>query len=493
MENDKDYMSTMKLSTPSKWQQAYHRYRELDKEFAESRGREKLAILLHDAIQNTMTFNNTLHQYKNLPTAPQPSGDLIEELKYFSKLTLHSKSIIRYAGSIYEDVYHLAFDRLNVGWPGNVHPAPQRPLHQLHRGQRDYTWDVGPKIYRGLPGNENRQEILHEKAMDACRISQAIASELNCSFNDAMAITQHYSELLDVSTWLVDFSENPWVALFFASDGGRTGEIGIVWSIFPSEYSSYAVGPIGPIESVVPEGVQRIKNQNGVFLNSIHPSLFSQYVAPGRESCFKQYDGLIFEDELLGITRNNIYPPADPLIPQLKKIRNNTLDRSYDAYDQQYSVPPDLFSEPDDPHTYEKILIQWSKRWKKQRELDMRGEKIPFNYESAHIRTALFDLCRFHALLQSPDYINDIDIVGRSLSKLRSAMERLLNQALESEPLSVRAVVEHGYIRQAYPSDVLVLKRALNQIAPQNEPSGSSNEFPISLTGVRRGRFCAKR
>lgn len=486
MEYDKDYLITTQSPIPSKWQRAYRRYRELDREFAKNEDKKKLSILLHYAVmQAPKNFNITLHEYKKLRTAPQPSAAYIEELHYFSKLKLQSREIMKQSGSIYEDVYHLAFDRLDNGWPSYAHPAPQRPHLQLFRGQRDYTWGVGPKIYRGLPGNENRQETLHEKAMDACRVSRVIASELNCSFNDAMAITQHYSELLDVSTWLVDFSENPWVGLFFASDGGKTGEVGILWSIFPTEYAGYAVGPVGPIELVVPEEVQRIKNQSGVFINSIHPALFSQYVAPGRESCFKQYDGLIFEDESLGITRNNIYPPGDPLIPQLKKIRDITPDKSFDADYQQYNIPSSLFSEPDDPHIYEQILLQWTERWKKNSSAweGAVGNVRPINYESPHIQATLSDLCRFHALLQSKDYIDKINISSRSFMRLRNAMVRLFLQAEKSNFLSAREIIEHRYIGQAFfKPDIKPLREVLDRIAPQNEPGGSSNDFPTSPT-----------
>jgi hypothetical protein len=46
-----------------------------------------------------------------------------------------------------------------------------------------------------------------------------------------MAIAQHYFLELKTPTWLVDFSRDPWAALFFASGGGNTGDCGIVWSM----------------------------------------------------------------------------------------------------------------------------------------------------------------------------------------------------------------------------------------------------------------------
>jgi hypothetical protein len=139
-------------------------------------------------------------------------------------------------------------------------------------------------MYRGLPDGPGREPALRARAASACRIGHAIAERLELHFMDAMAVAQHYSaaDILGVPTWLVDLSRDLWVALFFASDGGETGDFGIVWDIMGKEYTRHGAGegnPIGSLQLVVPYGVPRIDNRAGVFVVAGLSQIFDQYVA----------------------------------------------------------------------------------------------------------------------------------------------------------------------------------------------------------------------
>ena len=145
---------------------------------------------------------------------------------------------------------------------GEVEPAETCP--RFYRGQRNERWEVGAKIYRGLPADDGRGPQLGARAAAASRTGRAVAAKLDMTPREAMAVVQHYSaaDILDTPTWLIDFSRDPWVGLFFATDGGVSGEIGIVWDISRSEFQAHTAGdgnPIGGLQLVVPPGVSRIE------------------------------------------------------------------------------------------------------------------------------------------------------------------------------------------------------------------------------------------
>ncbi|HEV8582283.1 MAG TPA: FRG domain-containing protein [Thermoanaerobaculia bacterium] len=448
------------------WQKAYLRFRELERQLTDEDARGwAFLTLLRAAAQGSHVFKRKLREYQAVrlgpnPGLPEPPAGLIDELQTLARL--RSSYDREETGFVFEDVYHLAFHNL-MWWRGYGRPIPPAAdCRRLYRGQRKDTWEVGAKIYRGLPEGPERQAALRVRAASACQIGHAIAERLGFSFEDAMAVAQHYSaaEILGVPTWLVDFSRDPWVGLFFASDGGETGDLGIVWDIMPTEYTRFSAGegnPIGPLQIVVPQGVLRIDNQAGVFVIAGLPQIFDQYVAFGWDTRFRQHTGLRFEDPVLGISADTIYPPEDPLRATLAEVRAAAVDCGCGPGTMPCAVSPAVFTDPFDPKTYEGLLTCWLEEFLGERAGDS---------EPAGLRAALADLAGFHARLHAPDYAGRLpNIVSRSLNRLRDAFEALCFQASRGEPLSLRGAVEKTYVNQMFGSgdQVAVLLEALNE------------------------------
>jgi hypothetical protein len=128
------------------------------------------------------------------------------------------------------------------------------------------------------------------------------------------------------------------VALFFASDDGRTGDVGAVDLISRAEWARFSgegTTALGALRVAKVTSVPRINHQKGFFLQAPHPDLFNELV--NFRCCFAQEDGVVFESPALApaIDRAWIYPEKDEV---LETIRATPQD---DAVD-----PPALAWEP---------------------------------------------------------------------------------------------------------------------------------------------------
>lgn len=460
--------SPVSRPAPSRWEIAYRRYREVERELTDGAFGWALSTLLHSAIEGRHAFKRRLAKYQavqrgpNEGNLPEPPAALLREMQTFADLRSSYDS--EPPAFVFEDIYHLAFHRLS-SWRRYGQPIPKaEDCARLYRGQVDDDWDVGPSIYRRLPDGPARHAELQRRAVTACRLGHAIAQKLGLSFADGMAIAQHYSasDVLGVPTWLVDFSRDPWVGLFFATDGGKTGDCGIVWDIMPTEFGSHSAGtgnPIGALQLVVPPGVPRIDHQAGVFIVAPHPELFAQYVAFGWDTRFRQFTDLVFEDPVLGINKDTIYPPEDPFRATLAEIRGSVTDCGC-AGSGTCKVPASLFADPSDPKTYEELLTCWRNEGQ---------ANYPDRPESPEVRTLLADLAQFHALLHSAPYVARLpSIVCRSLNRLHGAFDNLHFAALQGQPASLPDAVTRSYIPYASGNQeqTNALFEALDEIVP---------------------------
>ncbi len=461
-------------STPAgehPWRKAYLRFRELEQRLTDDDPDGwAFLTLLQAAGQGRRYFDATLLEYKAACLGiksglPGPPDSLVSEFGTIADLRSSYDSAE--AGFVFEDVYHLAFDRLTwwQGYPTASTRCQKQPSDSLwlYRGQRKDSWEVGATIYRGLPEGPKRRAELQSRAASACQVGYAIANRLGLSFKDAMAVAQHYSaaDILGTPTWLVDFSRNPWVGLFFATEGGESGDLGVVWAIKPSEYAAICAGkgnPIGPLQLVVPRGVERIDNQAGVFVIAGLPQIFHQYVGFGWDTRFRQHTGLVFEDPVLGIGAQTIYPPDDPLRSVLAEVRSASVDCGCETGTTPCAVSSAVFTDPFDPSTYESLLACWLTEFLTARAHD---------FEPVYLRDAFADLARFHARLQSPDYADRLPLPSsRSLNRLRATFDKLASHALQDAPISLRIAVESTYVNQTAGNrdHITVLREALNEI-----------------------------
>lgn len=451
--------------TIRRWQDTYLRYRELERGFVET-SREALCVLLHDAVKGQAVFRRRLAEYEAARSnggLPEAQPEVIRELAKFA--ALRSSYDTRTLGFIFEDVYHLAFDQL-VEWRGYgdaIRPASE--CTWLYRGQRNDSWEIGAKIYRGLPTGSDREAELRERSATACRVGHAVAKICRLSFEDGMAVAQHYSgdKELAVPTWMADFSRDPWAALFFASDHGQEGDFGIVWRVLISEWEQRAAGsqnPVGALRLVVPPGVLRIDNQAGVFVVAAHPVFFGQAVPFGWESRFKQVSKLTFEDPLLGISEDTMYPPNDPFLAVLPEIRASVGNCECAAGGQVCSIPPTLFADPAARDAYQNLLTCWLN--------NLEARHTDF-VDPIVTRAALPELARFHALLQTSQYVGRLtDVTSRSFSRLRDALvEMYAAETLQKSPISVVNAVRASYFNHMAEDQehLIVLQEALNSVA----------------------------
>jgi hypothetical protein len=447
---------------PTRWQAAYRQYRGLEQRLTDSKPpAQGFLFLLHAAAEGQHVFEKRLAEYKrilvgdNEGNLPAPPGGLIATLSSLARLRSSYSSNDK--GFIYEDLYHLAFSKLAY-WRRYGQPIqPAEKCMRLYRGQRVDSWGVGASIYRGLPDEYGRHEALIPRVEAVRRLGQSVAAALDLSFVDAMAVCQHYSdsEILGIPTWLVDFSRDPWVGLFFASDGGRTGEIGIVWDIMTTEYAGHAAGksnPIGGLQFAVPPRIPRIENQSGVFILAGLPQIFSQYVAFGWDTRFHQHTGEVFEDPVMGIGPATIYPPDDPLRLTLAELKQAYSNRTPSPNAADAIVPDAVFSSPYHPRTYQALLGAWLDDYR-----ETRFEPTPPGVEEL-----LPDLARFHALLHSPRFASRLpNIVSRSLNRLRSAFDAIYFAASRGSQPSARHEIEEAYMEHC--SHHPALYEALNE------------------------------
>ncbi len=448
-----------------KWRDAYGRYRNLERELNGDTGSQGHLVLLRNSALGLDSLERAYAEHgQTRLRSPSPATkaefDKIAEIR--SSYDLGQNDFV------FDDVYHLAFDNLTT-WPGYAFEYPPADMCQwFFRGQRVDTWDIGAKVYRELPAGpvEGNDEI-RNRATLACQVAHAmLANSLlpDAGFSEAMAVAQHYSDdaVLNVSTWLADFSKSFWVALFFASYGGREPDKGIVWSIMNGEYGRRSAGlmnPLGSLQLIVPSNIRRIDNQKGVFINAAIPEMFAQYVPFGWHTRFHQRAGLVFEDEVLGITENTMYPKNDPLPSTLKELGKVVRSSSLEWIPKGWALPDVIYTDPYDAKTYELLMDCWL------------GEKRSVGPEPSGIRVLLPDLARYHALLNSPSYRDRLPRVSsRSINCLFRAFEALYNQANSKGQLSVRECIQNAYTENMIndPSDANVLREALGTMNSKN-------------------------
>jgi len=425
----------MKQSPTSDWKTVYERYRWLERELGGTEGHQSpKLLLLRWAIKAPAYLESELQKYRNADL-PVPSSDLLAEINYLASLKQD-----RYLDSgPYEDVYHLAFHHVTQ-WP-STKPTPGLDKY-LYRGQRSEDWQLTASIFRALPspgtGSARIVEV-QRRAANACAIGRLLSHELSCSHAEAMAIAQHYSAELGVATWMLDFSYDPWTALYFASLNGKEGEIGVVWSIAHREFHEFTDGdanPIGRVEFCEPHGISRITAQSGIFVKASLPLFFEQYVPFRLGTSFRQKTGLVFEDAHLSITQQQLFPRDEQVIALIDRLRRRLGDYRCGCLSDTCNIPQTIFSDPLAPNTYATILDSWC---------EVRFTERVERETLSQIRDQLPLLAHFHALLQTDQARDVLRPLFRSWSRLEEALVELFNQAWEGRSIDCQSAIRSGY------------------------------------------------
>jgi len=283
----------------------------------------------------------------------------------------------------------------------------------FYRGQRNHTWKTVPKFMRDLPDYHDE----HFKPLFEARLHrvQSIVDGImqrqlaNDDF-DALAIAQHYSGELGISTWLLDVTKSPWIGLFFASDGGVTGDIGVLEYIGLNEwilYSNNGNSMLGSIRASSPTSVLRIQNQEAFFLQAPHPDLIKELSI--QKLYFRQQDSVVFESEesVPALTRNYIYPKDDPTLTRLRELSLQHHDTKKISWE-----PTETFFKSPDYSTYLPITnaLLAFETTERSNTLD---PNIRINWQEL-----LPEICKLHATIRShrgavPRYITTLHHLRR--------------------------------------------------------------------------------
>lgn len=390
-------------------------------------------MLIDPAITYTISRrDSSLQGYRNNPNLVQPSNAEVESLFEMGEVyrTLPDDGV-------YPDVYAAAC-AFKAGHLFNPNTEDCRKHGVGFRGMRDEKWPLVPSILRGLPLNNTQAEIeeCKRRYKDLALFCEAMKQLLDQKGEDSsesvcIAIAQHYGILSP----LIDLTRTAWVALFFASQEGKDGDIGIVQCFFLSELEElFQVdnASFGDFHIVQADFVTRIKNQKGFFLRLPGHRLDKQNVPFTVR--FKQHEGLLFEDEDLKVTNSHLYPSADsdPFAPF--------------ADPQLKTYPAVIATRPTSPEEYfsfaERVFIE-------------RNLVMDILIEMIVRRT-----CDFHYRLQFVDGLND---VARSLNRLKNAIQTIRIAQEEKRPLNFNNVINTYQSHSTSENWPLILNTASRQ------------------------------
>src|SRR5262249_50163598 len=152
-----------------------------------------------------------------------------------------------------------------------------------YRGQRRREWadHVEPSIFRRDNPNERlRDTELQDRLDQLSSFIDVVERKYPAQHgkDQRIAIAQHYG----AKTWLIDLTTDAWVGLFFASHGGKQGDVGVVQRFSAVEWkrlSADGSNVFGGMKVIEVSGVRRIEAQKALFLEASHPDLIDQYVA----------------------------------------------------------------------------------------------------------------------------------------------------------------------------------------------------------------------
>ncbi|MFE4823997.1 FRG domain-containing protein [Streptomyces sp. NPDC056704] len=233
---------------------------------------------------------------------PELDLDATREATALQAVTDETLSIKR-SGEPFADAYQ-------TGLYLHVQPVEfwSRDKTKLYRGQRNSDWPTTASLFRPGPieGSVRRQRL--------ASLAGTLAEEFNLDSRHAFAASQHYSAeaivpggIGAVSTWLLDITWNPFIALSFATHNGKEGDVGAIYMLWLSEWEGQ-VGEIAPLDTLTLD-LTRPRQQEAGFVDSAFPELFDDHI-PFRLH-FKQKASLEFEDPELGASRANLYPSGD--------------------------------------------------------------------------------------------------------------------------------------------------------------------------------------
>lgn len=387
------------------WRDIYHRYVQLERNWWVRDAPEPIARqFFRRIVHGHQTEPAILREFRSFRLEP-PRPDVLREAFFLQKVLYPSdrreRPEGRFSDDPMEDVYAAALSMLPHGfWVESLE------RNQLYRGQRDHKWQTIPALFR----TKDIEGTLDKLARVIPRIQACVLAN---SEEQAVAAAQHYSKELGVATWLLDMTYDPRVALFFASDGGVTGDVGVVNCVVQKEWNKLSAGGtnrLGRLRVIDVPGVLRIEHQRASFLDTSHPELFDQYVA--HTVWFRQKDGMRFEDPdaEFPVTGELIYPMADPVLAALRRAPPATVGALNIG-------PAGDAREPLGSAAYWEIAQSWC-----------RQEDVEID---AYREDTLKVVCDVHARLQAQR--DQFALPDRSLARLEDAVNLVMHAQRSGE------------------------------------------------------------
>ncbi len=379
----------------SRWEHVYHFICKLEKKFFWRDGEKtqqdfNFAVFSHperpDRFKEARNFINP-----SLMDDVMTAREYLEDLHYFLEK-------VHWGKKIFEDVYQAAVYLKYVRH--SAHIWYEDKIH-LFRGQRNEEWKIIPTIFRDI----DQISVIKQRFLSLSNYVRGLQDRIpTLTENQAVAIVQHYSTELKLSTWLVDFTWDPLVALFFASLDGQQGERGIMFYISQNEWnrlSAKGSNIFGPIEIIEVPNIYRIEAQKALFLKSPQPDLFSE-TSP-YSFCFKQHVGLIFEDPNHDppITEEFLIKKDDPFIETLLKIK------PFEKSGFLKSAPPPLALHPLEAKHYFLILGSWCEQkqfYFKLKMWECLAAVCDVYYRLQKLRKIIEDTKSIHHLFRAMEY-----------------------------------------------------------------------------------------
>lgn len=421
----------------SKWKDAYDRYRDLKSNWQWDRF--PISILLFSESPEKKV---QVGQISGLETPDQRTVQEVLQIRQVLDEAFYAKFPL-------EDVYQAALYMIRDPYGWSVQPDASK----VYRGQRCHCWSIVPKLFRDKPCQKPSQEEIDSELTCLASLSEALKHEYP-QYNEyqRIAIAQHYSEVARVKTWLVDLTWDPWVALFFASLDGCSGDIGNVVCFSRKEWEHLSAGGknrLGAIRLIEAQGVPRMETQKAVFLDGSHPDLIEQYVAIKIK--FHHKDGLLFEDPLMGITKEKLlFPGEDPFLVFIAKWKATPQKSAHTLTVK----PANDAARPLQPDDYLEIALSWVER----RKTSLSPERM----------NLLKKVCAFHWRLQEKK--KAVNITARSLRRLAAAVDYILILGLPGGEIRARNLKEaiRDYLDQADEDSWLVIMKVLSEIEDSN-------------------------
>ena len=383
-----------------------------------------------------------------------PRTDQVQEA-HALRSALNFRPAGRHPNDPCDDVYQAALTMMPFGeWMAS-------PGHeQLYRGQRDARWPIVPSFFR-QPEAKQAATVQRVNAL-AKRIA---ARRPDLRPEQALALIQHYSTELAAPTWLIDLTWDPAVALFFASDGGITGEIGVVTMLVRREWEDLAAGGqnrLGQIRVIDVPDVLRIERQRALFLDTSHPDLLEQYVA--HSVWFRQVDGLTFEDLNADwpVSKSHCYPEVDATLEEVQGLaRLEAAD-----VDESTLVPASDASQSLGVADYVAIAQSWCQQ---------EGVMLEPPYVEVLQR-----VCLVHSLLQ--EQRDHLSIGLRSLLRLQEATVMVQDAQEQRQEINVRRAMRFTLQRSMTEAELELIETLVTE-AESDVPKLMA-DLPAFISGV---------